>query len=90
MAVADPQHVDEVGRRRTDDDRLPLGDTAMWSERCPATGNRQTILWDRRLIATTSAKDGRETMRSRPSLEEYMSSTYWLLPSPMASRIAMK
>ena len=62
----------------------------MWSERCPATANRQAISWVRRSIATTSAKEGRLTISSRPSLEEYMSSTYWLLPSPIASRIARK
>jgi hypothetical protein len=43
-----------------------------------------------RLIATTSAKDGRETIISLPSLEEYMSSTYWSWPSPIASRMARK
>ncbi len=70
--------------------RRPSGETAMWSERTPATGNRHTILLVRRLIATTSANDGREITTSRPSLEEYMSSTYWSCPSPIAARIARK
>jgi len=44
----------------------------------------------RRSISTTSANDGRETTSSRPSFEEYMSSTYWSWPSPISARIARK
>ncbi len=62
----------------------------MWSERWPATGKRHTISPVSRLIATTSAYDGRDTISSRPSLEVYMSSTYWSWPSPIASRMARK
>ena len=60
----------------------------MWSERWPATGNRHTSFPVLRLIATTSAYDGRDAIRSRPSLEVYMSSTSWSWPSPMACRMA--
>jgi hypothetical protein len=41
--------------------RAPSGESAMWSERLPSTRVRQTIRRVRRLIATTSAKLGRET-----------------------------
>jgi len=40
--------------------RRPLGDSAMWSARYPSTGTRQTIRPERTLMATTSAKLGRE------------------------------
>ena len=33
---------------------------------------------------------GREAIRRRPSLDVYMSSTYWSLPSPISSLIARK
>ena len=41
--------------------RRPSGEIAMWSARLPSTCTRQTILRVRRLIATTSARLGRET-----------------------------
>ena len=62
----------------------------MWSERTPPTLNRHTIFLVFRLIATTSANDGREITTSLPSLEEYMSSTSWSWPSPISVRIARK
>ena len=68
----------------------PLGDTAMWSARTPATLKRHTICFVFMLIATTSANDGREMTTSLPSLEEYMSSTSWSWPSPIRARIARK
>ncbi len=68
----------------------PSGEMAMWSERWPATAKRQTISWVSRLMATTSAYDGRDAISSVPSLEVYMSSTSWSCPSPMASRMARK
>ena len=40
---------------------LPSSEIAMWSARWPATGVRQAISSVFRLIATTSAKLGRET-----------------------------
>ena len=69
---------------------LPSGEMAMWSARWPSTTKRHTIWRVSRLIATTSARLGLETIKSRPSLVEYMSSTYWSLPSPTACRIARK
>jgi hypothetical protein len=69
---------------------LPSGEIAMWSERCPSTSKRHTILPVRMLMPTTSLNDGRDTIRSRPSFDEYMSSTYWLLPSPISRLIPTK
>lgn len=68
----------------------PSGEIAMWSARTPSTAKRHTISWVRRSIATTSAKDGRDTISSRPSFEEYMSSTNWSWPSPMSVRMPRK
>ena len=62
----------------------------MWSERTPSTAKRHTIFCVLRLIATTSANEGREITTRLPSLEEYMSSTNWSCPSPISSRIARK
>jgi len=45
----------ETSRRR------PSGEIPMWSARFPSTGARQTICRVRRLIATTSARLGRDT-----------------------------
>ena len=69
---------------------LPSGEIAMWSERWPSTSKRQTILPLRMLIATTSLNEGRETIKRRPSFDAYMSSTYWLFPSPISRLIPMK
>ena len=55
----------------------PFREIAMWSARLPSTGTRQTILSVFRSNATTSANDGRETYRKRPSGEVKESSTYW-------------
>ena len=53
----------------------------------PGDGNRHRISWVARSMATTSANDGRDTMRSRPSFEEYMSSTSWVaLADQLADR----
>ena len=41
-------------------------------------------------MPTTSARLGRDAIRSRPSFDVYMSSTYWLFPSPISSAIATK
>ena len=69
---------------------LPSGEIAMWSARFPSTLVRQMIALVRRLIATTSARLGRDTYSTRPLCEENMSSTNWSCPSPTASRIPRK
>jgi hypothetical protein len=53
---------------------LPSGDTAMWSERWPATGKRQAIFPDRMFRPTTSLKLGLEMTSRLPLREVYMSS----------------
>ena len=70
--------------------RLPSGEIAMWSERWPSTSKRHMILPVAISSEITSLKEGRETIRKRPSFVEYMSSTYWLFPSPISCWIAMK
>ncbi len=69
---------------------LPSGEIAMWSARFPSTFVRQMIWWVLRLIATTSARLGRDTYSTRPLCDENMSSTNWSWPSPTCSRIARK
>ncbi len=69
---------------------VPSGEIAMWSERCPSMGKRQTISPVLRLMPTTSAKLGRETYTKRPSCDVNMSSVNWSLPSPTACLIARK
>ena len=60
----------------------------MWSERYPSIGCSRTMLSVRPATAlatsiqTTSAKLGRETASSLPSVVVNMSSTYWSWPSP--------
>ena len=56
---------------------LPSGEMAMWSARFPSTFVRQMIALVRRLIATTSARLGRDTYSTRPLWDENMSSTNW-------------
>jgi hypothetical protein len=70
--------------------RRPSGEIAMWSERYPSIFTRQTIRPSRRLIATTSARLGRETKTRRPFLEVKASSTYWSWPSPTSWRMPRK
>jgi hypothetical protein len=53
---------------------VPSGEIAMWSERWPSIGKRQTTCRVRRLIPTTSAKLGRDTYTNLPSCEVNMSS----------------
>ena len=60
--------------------RSPCGRSA---GRPPRSARRSGAVF--RLIATTSARLGLETIKSRPSLVEYMSSTNWSLPSPTAA-----
>src|SRR5918999_526316 len=75
----------------SDTSRLsPSGEIAMWSERWPSIGKRQTICPVSRLIPTTSAKLGRDTYTNLPSCEVNMSSVYWSLPSPTPWRMARK
>ncbi len=69
---------------------VPSGETAMWSERKPDTGNRHLILPVVRSIETTSAKLGRETTTAEPSGVVYMSSTNWSWPSPGPERMPRK